>query len=387
MSSLAPVLALLPVGTFAYAYVGYPLILRVAAVVRRPPPAPADPLEWPTLTITIPAYNAESSIRGVLENVLAADYPADRRQILVISDASTDGTDAAVREFADAGVTLLRMPERRGKTAAESAAGRVARGAIVVNVDATVRLLPHSLKALIRAFGDPTVGVASGRDLTAANHHETGNAEAGYVSYEMWLRGLETRLGGIVGASGCFYGFRRELYHLSLPEHLSRDFASALIARERGFRSVSVPAAVCLVPQTRGLGAELERKTRTMARGLETLWYMRHLMNPFRYGGFALKLISHKLCRWLVSLLLPVAVVGVLWWSMTDAMGRVALAALAGAVALGLIGMRWPLARRAPRVVIVAGYVLASNLAGVAAWLRSARRTPAAVWQPTSRPA
>ncbi|HEX2781439.1 MAG TPA: glycosyltransferase [Gemmatimonadaceae bacterium] len=387
MSDAAAVIALLPVGIAGYAYIGYPLALRAAALLRAPVPVPPEPAEWPALTVTVPAYNAESSIRGVLQNILATDYPADRRQIVVISDASTDRTDSMVRELEDEGVELVRLPVRRGKTAAEGAAARVARGSIIVNVDAGVRLLPHSLRALVRAFGDPSVGVASGRDVTAADDSTVQNAESGYVGYEMWLRGLESRLGGIVGASGCFFGIRRELVDLSLPDALSRDFASALIARDHGYRSVSVPDAVCLVPQTRGLEAELERKARTMARGLETLFYFRRLMNPWRFGGFAFRLISHKLCRWLVSLSLPVAALAVLWWSAESETGRIVLAALLAGAAMGVAAMRWPRGRLAPRLMVIAGYLLASNVAGALAWSRFFTRQRTAVWQPTSRPA
>lgn len=387
MSTAAAVIALLPVATAGYAYVGYPLALRAAALLREPFIVPPEPSEWPMVSITVPAYNAEASIRGVLQNILATDYPAERRQVIVVSDASSDRTDEIVRELEGEGVELVRLPVRRGKTAAEGAASRVARGSIIVNVDAGVRLLPHSLKTLVRAFGDPSIGVASGRDVTAADDSTTRNAESRYVGYEMWLRGLETRLGGIVGASGCFFGFRRELVDLSLPDDLSRDFASALIARDHGFRSVSVSDAVCLVPQTRGLGAELERKARTMARGLETLCHFRRLMNPWRTGSFAFRLISHKLCRWLVSLSLPIGALAVLWWSAESESGRIVLAALLAGVATGIAAMRWPRGRRAPRPLVLAGYLLASNVAGVLAWWRFFNRQRTAVWQPTSRPA
>ena len=387
MSSFGIALLLTPLGIFAYAYVLYPLLLRALAIGGAESRSPVDPPQWPRLTITVPAYNAEASIRAVLENLIAADYPAERRQIVVISDASTDATDAIVGEFAGVGVELLRLPTRRGKTAAEAAAGRIARGEIIVNMDASVRILPQSIKALVRAFSDPRVGVASGRDRTADASATARNAESGYVGYEMWLRSLETRLGGIVGASGCFYAFRRDIHDLDLPEELSRDFASAMIARERGFRSVSVPDAICVVPQTRGLAAELDRKVRTMARGLETLVYKKQLMNPFIYGGFALKLISHKLCRWLVSLTLPLAVVGFLLVAVTSPLGAPAATVATACVAIGVAGIRWPKGRPAPRLVILAGYVLASNVAGVLAWIRLARRRSTAFWEPTQRPA
>ena len=120
MTFLAVFLILLPFLLAGYAYVGYPALLRLVAAARPAPASPADPAEWPLVSITVPAYNEARSIQATLENLLAIDYPADRLEILVVSDASTDGTDDIVRRFADRGVRLLRQPERRGKTAAEN---------------------------------------------------------------------------------------------------------------------------------------------------------------------------------------------------------------------------------------------------------------------------
>jgi cellulose synthase/poly-beta-1,6-N-acetylglucosamine synthase-like glycosyltransferase len=388
MILLASILVAAPVLAFAYAYAGYPLILWVLARRTHRPPPLGDPAQWPMITITVPAYNEEARLRATLESLLRLDYPVDRRQILVVSDASTDRTDDIATEFAPRGVDLLRLPGRRGKTAAENAAGRILRGDIVVNTDASVRILPHSLKALMRAFQDPTVGVASGRDVSAGAEALEGNgAESGYVGYEMWVRSLETRLGGIVGASGCFYGFRREIHDTSFPDALSRDFACALIAREHGLRAVSVDDAVCVVPRTTSLGAEFRRKIRTMSRGIETLWYKRHLMNPVRHGAFAAMLLSHKLARWLVYLALPGALVGLLLLSTEFPLAALVLALIVLGCALGVLGMRWPAGRRVPLFVAVPGVALASNLAGVLAWLRVLRREHSAHWEPTRRPA
>ena len=150
---------------------------------------------WPSVTITVPVHNAASSIRATLDRLLELDYPGDKLQILVISDASNDGTDEIVRALADRGVELLRMPERRGKTVAENAALSAARGEILVNVDSTILVPRDSLKRLVRVFDDPTIGVASGRDISMGDSDREGTpAESGYVGYEMWVRGLETRI-------------------------------------------------------------------------------------------------------------------------------------------------------------------------------------------------
>lgn len=380
-------LVLLPGLLFGYAYFAYPALLRLWGGLLPRAGAPGDPPEWPLISIVVPAFNEVNAIRRTLDALLALEYPADRRQILVVSDASTDGTDEVVLGYADRGVELLRLAERSGKTAAENAALPRLRGEIVVNTDATIRILPQSLKPLIRVFQDPTIGVASGRDVSVGDlAAEANQGESGYVGYEMWVRSLETRVGSIVGASGCFYAIRRPLHANLVPAALSRDFASALTAREAGLRAVSVDEAICLVPRTVSLQREFRRKIRTMARGLETLWFKRHLLNPFRYGRFAWMLWSHKLVRWLVFLAAPVALVGLALLAVDYAVARWLLALVAVAVGLGAIAMQAPEGTRLPRPVSLCGFVLASHLAGFLAWTKALRGELNPIWEPTRRP-
>src|SRR5581483_7590099 len=120
------------------------------------------------------------------------------------------------------------------------------------------------------------------------------------VGYEMQIRSLETRTGGIIGASGSGYAIRADLHRLPVRADLSRDFSAALTARTHGYTAVSVDDAICYVPRTSTLRSEYKRKVRTVARGMETLMSQKHLLDPIRYGAFSWKLISHKVCRWLV---------------------------------------------------------------------------------------
>jgi hypothetical protein len=262
-----------------------------------------------------------------------------------------------------------------------------ARGEIIVNVDSTVLVPRDSLKPLMRAFDDPTVGVASGRDVSVGDAAgERTGGESGYVDYEMKVRDLETRAGSIVGASGCFFGVRRAVHATPLPPELSWDFASALVARELGFRSVSVVDAVCIVPRTRALRTEMTRKVRTMARGISTLFYKRALMNPLRYGGFALMLISHKLVRWLPYLLAPIALVSLGVLAMQNSIARGVFGLTALGVVAGVLSMRWPRGSRPPKVLNLAGFVVAAFIAGFLAWFDAIRGKRMATWNPTPRP-
>jgi cellulose synthase/poly-beta-1,6-N-acetylglucosamine synthase-like glycosyltransferase len=374
------------VALVAYAYAGYPFLLWLLATLRpRRAVLPGDE-DWPRVSFSLPAYNEEASIATTLERLLEVDYPADRREILVISDASTDRTDEIVRGFASRGVELLRMPERRGKTAAENAAREHLRGEIVVNTDASVRIHRDALKPLIRQFADPGVGLASGRDVSVTRMERDLNVgESGYVGYEMWVRDLETSVGSIVGASGCFYAIRRPLHMAPVPEALSRDFAAALVTREHGLRAVSVSEAVCFVPRIASIRREYRRKVRTMTRGLGTLWFKRHLLNPFRHGLFAWSLLSHKLVRWLVPWAFATAIVALALLAPRETWAALALAAGLGTLALAAVGWWWPEDTPAPRLAAMCAYFASGMLAAIVAWTNALRGELHPVWEPTRR--
>lgn len=388
LTAIGLTLIAIPVVTCLYAYVVYPLALWLVALPkpRRSDRTPST--AWPVITITLPVYNEERTLRSTLEHVLALDYPPDRRHVLVISDASSDGTDAIARAFASRGVQLIRLPRRAGKTAAENAAAAHVQGDIIVNIDATARPARNALKALVAEFDDPTVGVASGRDVsTGAAGEHANSGESGYVGYEMWIRSLETRLGSIVGASGCFYGIRRTLYEPRFPDSLSRDFASALIAWEHGFRAVSVDAALCGVPRAPSLDLEYRRKVRTMHRGLETLWYKRRLLDPLRYGRFAVMLFSHKLCRWLVPLTLPIGAVGLIATALGRPLAAWLLAITLAGMALSTIARRRADSSGLARKLALPTYLFMGSIAGLLAWWEAIRRQREAIWEPTRRAA
>jgi len=385
LTAVGWLLVSVPVVLAAYAWAGYPLLLAVLARLHGRRLVATEPAEWPTISISLPVYNEAHLIGDTLEALLALDYPAGRRQVLVVSDACTDGTDDIVRGFADRGVELLRMPERGGKIRAENAGAALLRGEIVINTDASTRMRPDALKNIVRVFQDPTVGTASGCDAAVGATREGSDAEASYTSYEMNLRDMETRLGSIVGSSGCFYAIRAGLHREALPGHLSRDFSSALRARDAGLRAVSVRDARCLVPTAATMQAEFKRKIRTMSRGLVTLWYWRRLLNPLRHGVFAWMLASHKLGRWLVFLTAPIGLVGLALAAITSPLARWLLGGGMVCTLLGTIALRWKGPRRPPRLVTLCGSVLLVFLAGWIAWTQAVLGVRNAVWEPTKR--
>ena len=385
LDTVGYLLLAIPVLLLGYAYLGYPAVLWLLTRGRDWKLPTEDPPEWPSVTIVLPVYNEEKVVGATIEALLATDYPPDRRQILVMSDASTDGTHEIVRGFVGRGVDLVVMPVRRGKTAAENESGRHATGELIINTDATTRIRPEAIKALVRAFQDPTVGCASGRDVSAGHGAAAANlAEGRYVGYEMWVRDLETRAGGIVGASGCFMGVRTDLFNQLFPEALSRDFATPLLARRAGYRSVSVKDAQAVVPRAPGLRVEFRRKSRTMARGLETLWFLKPLLNPFRYGRFALMLMSHKLVRWLGLLLMPLFGVGLALLAGDHPWALAGVVALIAGVAVGGMAFIWP-AGKPPKPVLILGFVVSAPVAALVAWWNALTGEQNPIWEPTRR--
>jgi len=373
-----------------FAFIVYPTLVWVWSRFRPSyilPPTPASDDEWPEISILIVAYNEVRRLGKTLEHALAADYPPHKLNVLVVSDCSSDGTDELVLNYGDQRVRLYRMPERSGKPAGENAAGPHLRGDIVVSIDASILIPRDSLKPLVRALLDPSVGLASGRDISIGDEAREGNkAESNYVGMEMTLRSWETRVHSIVGASGCFYANRRHLQMVQLPPELARDFAAASVARMAGYRAVSVDEATCLVPRTPTLKAELRRKSRTMGRGLATLMYLRATMNPFKYGSYAFMMASHKLVRWMLFpsflgwLFGPLLLLNSAPFALLLTLGMI----------VGLIMARlvvtWPDGKRLPKIIAFPGYIFVSIVAGWRAWLHLLRNEKAAMWEPTQRP-
>jgi Glycosyl transferase family 2 len=285
-----------------WVYAGYPIVLAAAATLRRRPVRRA-PIE-PDVTLIICAYNEAKTIRRKLEEVLGFDYPADRLQVIVASDGSTDGTDDIVREFAPR-VELLQLPVRGGKTAAQNHAVEHARGEIIAFSDVTTEYPRTSLRTMVANFADPTIGCVGG-DLIYGNQPQNPSAEgrALFWSYERQLRLWESQVHSMIGTAGCAYAMRRALY-LPLDPGAISDFVQPGLVTARGHRTVLEPLAPVYEPvESHSLGEELERRARIITRGLRGAFRMPTLLDPVRHPWFATVLWSHRVLRWLVPVFL-----------------------------------------------------------------------------------
>lgn len=297
-------------GAIAYVYVGYPALLFLVSRVwsRRVAKAPVTP----TVTMVIAAYNEEQAIAGKLDNSLALDYPPDRFDILVASDGSNDGTNRLVRDYEarhPGRVTLLDLP-RAGKTAGQNHAATVARGEILVFSDATTMYDAGAIRAMVANYADPQVGSVGG-DVRYVREGEevTGKGRQLYWNYEASIRRWESSIFTVIGATGCIYSLRRDLYTPLDPAAIS-DFVQPAKALLKGFRSVVEDDATCYeVAESKQMGEELRRRARVVNRGLRGVGYMPEVLNPLQHPFLCFQIISHRLLRWGIPFLLIVAFV------------------------------------------------------------------------------
>ncbi len=261
----------------------------------------------PSVTIVIAAYNEEKNIRATLENKLRIDYPREKLEIIVVSDSSSDSTDAIVREFESSGVKLFRQEPRQGKTQALNSAVPKAKGEIIVFSDSNSIYSATALKELVANFSDPTVGYVTGKMVYIGEDGSiSGDGCTAYMKYENMLRKLETAIGSVVGVDGGIDAVRKELFSPMRPDQLP-DFVLPLKVVEKGYRVVYDPAALLNEHALNKTSDEYRMRVRVSLRALHALRDMRHLLAPARYGLFAWQLFSHKVLRYAVFILMACA--------------------------------------------------------------------------------
>lgn len=363
----------------AYPTVIYPILVVALARVRRRPWLEAPPAGAIAHVITV--FNEEKRIREKLHNSLAIAVPAGcTMETIVASDGSTDASEAIVAEFEARGVSLVRCP-RMGKESAQIAAIRKSRASMFVFSDAATYVETDALAPLLAPFADPSVGAVSGTDVVADSTLPSG--EDLYVRYEMAVRQSESLAGSLIGLSGCFFATRREVAEAFDP-NITSDMGGALLAIRQGGRAVAADGARCRYVTVRSMGAEFDRKRRTVLRGLWCLWEFRDVLvrAPMIV---AWQVLSHKWFRFAIPVFLAIALllVGVemlisqqwLHW------GLVSLATLG---VLGLLGLLMPSLRRVP-LARALSFVTISMLAVLFAWADFFQGKAGTWWTPTER--
>ncbi len=306
------VLFWLAIGWIAYALAGYQLLLVIAAQLRgsraaqRPRYFEED--ELPAISLLIAARNEEAVIGEKLENTLALDYPRDRLQVIVMSDASADRTDEIVRGYAHRGILLHAVPDGLGKPNAMNATVPMATGEILLISDANSMYAADSLRKIARNFADPAVGCVTGEERRVAAADRRGLGESLYCRFDNWIKRLEGRVGSMVMVNGGFVAIRRELYP-RLDPRLNFDLVWAPLLQLKGYRTAYEPEAVSVETYPLDAAGDFRRRVRTVMQAFYSYLAVPQALNPLRTGWYAARLFSHRFARWFV---LPALVVALL---------------------------------------------------------------------------
>lgn len=301
--SVAEAFFWLGVAWLGYVWIGYPLALAVVSLVRSSRTMTADDY-YPTVSVLIAARNEEKDISWKLAQTLAWDYPKDRLEVLVGSDASTDGTDDAIRSVRNPRVRFVRNEERSGKNRTLNRLARMANGDLLFFTDANTHIERQCLKKMVRHFADTRVGCVTGLEHNLGGH-DTSTITMGsnaYLGYEAAVDMLESKLGSVLVCDGSIYCLRSSLF-FSLDPDLANDLEHPVRAGAAGAAILYEPEARSSERCSSSAREEFARRRRIAGQGALAMWRLRHELSGFRLWQF----LSRKCLRWLT--LIPVVMI------------------------------------------------------------------------------
>lgn len=290
-----------------YTYLGYGLLLWLLVQIKRivrgkavKPALPADPA-LPEVTLLICAYNEQDIVKMKMENTYQLDYPKDKLHIMWVTDGTTDDTNKRLAEYPD--VEVVYSPERKGKTAALNHGISMVKTEITMMTDANTIINPQAVREIARCFMNPQVACVAGeKRVMARNESQTAaEGEGLYWRYESTLKRLDSEFYSAMGAAGELNAIRTRLYE-PMPENaLLDDFVMSMRMLDRGYRIAYTSDAYAMEYGSANLEEESKRKRRIAAGGLQSCWWLRGMMNPFRRFVVAFQFVSHRVLRWSIT--------------------------------------------------------------------------------------
>ncbi|NCI45560.1 glycosyltransferase family 2 protein [Sediminibacterium soli] len=371
-----------------YTYIGYGIVLFVAVkFLAKKRILPSTPYT-PSLTVVIAAYNEENIIRAKIENTLSLDYPADKITYIVVTDGSTDATPAAVAAFPQ--VKLMHKEERSGKIAAVHRVMKEVDTDIVVYTDANTFLNREALRLMMRHYADPETGAVSGEKRVQVDARSDATAGEGfYWRYESKLKKWDSELYTVVGAAGELFSIRTSLYQPVPQNALLDDFMISMMIVLKGYRIIYEPDAYAMEKSSANVEEELKRKIRIASGGIQSMVWLKQLLNPFPRPLLSFQYISHRVLRWTAAPLLMLLAFVLNILMVADDAGwlyRLLLVMQIAFYASAVMG--WLFEKKSIRVKIlfIPYYFCVMNYAVLAGMLRYLRQKPqTGVWEKAKR--
>lgn len=303
-----------------YAFFGYGILLfiiiKIKRMLRGLPVIPVvSAANLPTCSLVIAAYNEEGFILEKIKNTLELEYPAGKLEFIFITDGSTDRTPELIAAYPQ--IRLMHSTDRRGKIAAVHRAMDTITTEVVVFTDANTYLNPDALLKICRHYADAKVGAVAGEKRIQIDVAADATAGEGfYWKYESKLKAWDAELHSVVGAAGELFSIRTALYQPVSPNAILDDFMISLLVAQDGYRVLYEPEAYATETSSENVKEELKRKIRIAAGGIQSIVWLKSLLNPFKQPLLSFQYISHRVLRWTVTpflmilaLLLNIAIV------------------------------------------------------------------------------
>lgn len=291
-----------------YTYIGYGMLLWVLVKLKRivmgkpkKRALPTDDDELPDVTFLVCAYNEQDVVDMKMKDIYQLDYPKNKLHIAWVTDGSSDNTNSYLKTYPD--VDIIFTPERKGKTAALNHGLSLMKSDITVMTDANTMVNPGAIKEIVRLMQDPKVACVAGEKRVMARHKGQAAAEGEglYWRYESALKRMDSELYSAMGAAGELNAIRTALYE-PMPENaLLDDFVMSMRMVDKGYKIAYSSNAYASEYGSANLQEESKRKRRIAAGGLQSCWWLRKMMNPFRKPIVAFQFISHRVLRWSIT--------------------------------------------------------------------------------------
>ena len=303
------VLFLAAVVWLGYVFVGYLVLLGLVGLVRRVRVKSREDF-LPVISVLISAYNEEKDIEWKVKETLQWNYPADRLEVLVASDASEDRTDEIVQGIRDSRLTFVRMEKRGGKNPALNRLAMLARGEILFFTDANSHVEAHCLRRIVRHFADQRVGCVTGEMHYVREESDPSfsGGERFYWGYESLVKLMESRIGSVLVCVGSIFALRRSLFFPLQPD-LANDLEIPLRTAKAGSWILYEPGASSKEKVARRPEQEYSRRRRIAGQGMVGMWRLRKSLTGFR----GLQFFSRKFLRWLGLLPMGMLLISSLW--------------------------------------------------------------------------
>lgn len=282
---------------------GYPLLLTFLVGIKRIfIKQKNDASEYlPKVTLFVAAFNEKDYVDQKVKNALELNYPKDKVEYIWVTDGSNDETQDYLKKYDF--IKVLHEDERRGKIMALNRGMKHVTTPIVIFSDANTILSKDAIKIIVEKYKNPIVGCVAG-EKRIRNKNKDIAASAGegfYWKYESYIKKMDSELNSSVGAVGELFSIRTDLYKEVEPDTLVDDLIISLRIAANGYKIKYAPGAYAIETASANVKEEMKRKIRIAAGGVQSIFRLKKLLNPFKYPVLSFQFFSHKILRWTIT--------------------------------------------------------------------------------------